>query len=246
MLTIEQEKALALKVQAGDEQAREDFVMANLGLVNYTAMKFQGRGLDMEDLVQEGTIGLMTAVNHFDGSKGVKFSTYATIWIQQSIRRAIANHGSTIRVPVWASEAFGKMRYAISDLTLKLNHEPNNAEIAEAMGTTEEKVDELRNSVQSVLSLDVPMGDMDMTFMDLMQSHEIAPDVAVAKAQERERIDGLIAKLPDLQAKVIKFRFGFDDGEAKTLDEVGKLMGFTREYARQIEEKALAKLRKVA
>lgn len=244
-LTPEQEKELAVRVQAGDEEARETLITSNLRLVPFVAQKFQGRGLDMEDLMMEGNLGLMTAAEKFDASKDVRFSTYAVMWIQQKIRRGIANTSHTIRIPVHISESISKLANVREDLTKALGHEPTHAELALALEVEEDKVNELVEASHGSLSLDNAAGE-DLTFADLMQARGADAQAEVFAGLEKERVAKLLGKLPEQQAKVIKFRFGFDGAGEMTLDEIGKVLGVTRERVRQIEEKALDKLRKIA
>jgi RNA polymerase primary sigma factor len=246
LLTAKEEKSLARKIKKGNESARETLINSNLRLVLFMAQKFQNRGLDMDDLIMEGNLGLMKAVEKFSPYRDTRFSTYACAWIEQTIRRGIANTAQTIRVPVHVSEAQAKLSYKRTELFGKLGHEPSNEELGQALGVTENKIEQLMESGHMSLSLDADThNDSEMTFKDLLRSREQAPDESAFEGISREQVAGLLNKLSDNEATVLKFRHGFDENDPHTLDAIGKKLGLTRERVRQIEENALAHLREL-
>ncbi len=231
-------------VSDGD-RAKSELTSANLRLVVSIAKRYVGRSVPMLDLIQEGNLGLMRAVQKFDYSKGFKFSTYATWWIRQAITRAIADQSRTIRVPVHMVESINHVVRVQRAMTQRLEREPTIAELAEAVDMTEERVQEiLQISHQDPLSLDTPIGDEDDTSMaDFIADKGAAPLDVAARKMLALAVHEVLADLTDREAEVVRLRFGIDDGRPRTLEEVGKAFGVTRERIRQIETKTLAKLR---
>lgn len=245
LLTYEQELELAKRILDGDEEARKELAESNLRLVVSIAKKYVGRGMLFLDLIQEGNMGLIKAVEKFDYTKGFKFSTYATWWIRQAITRAIADQARTIRIPVHMVETINKLIRTSRHLLQQLGREPTPEEIAEEMEIPVEKVMEIQKIAQDPVSLETPIGEEEDSHLgDFIQDDDSpAPHDAAAytllKAQLEEVMDTLTAR----EAKVLKLRFGLEDGKARTLEEVGREFDVTRERIRQIEAKALRKLR---
>lgn len=246
LLSAEQEKELAKRIEEGDSVARRKLTEANLRLVVSIAKRYVGRGMQFLDLIQEGNLGLMKAVDKFDYTKGFKFSTYATWWIRQSITRAIADQARTIRVPVHMVETINKTGRAQRALLQELGREPTVKELAEAMDCTEERIYEIQKIAQDPVSLDTPIGEEeDSRLGDFLDDpNAVSPTEIADSAMLHEKLLELLNTLTPRESEVIRKRFGFNDGKPKTLEEVGKEFNVTRERIRQIESKALKALRK--
>ncbi len=245
LLTSAQEVSLAKRVEAGDPQAKMDLVEANLRLVVSIAKKYIGRGMLFLDLIQEGNLGLIRAVEKFDYRKGFKFSTYATWWIRQAITRAIADQARTIRIPVHMVETINKLIRISRQLVQRLGREPTAEEIAKEMEINPERVEEIQRIAQEPVSLETPIGEEeDSQLGDFLEDKDLpSPEDAAAGQLLREQLETMLEDLTDREKQVLRLRFGLEDGHAYTLEEVGKRFGVTRERIRQIEAKALRKLR---
>ena len=245
LLQPDEETELAKRMMDGDETAKKLLSEANLRLVVSIAKRYMGRGMHFLDLIQEGNLGLMKAVEKFDYQKGFKFSTYATWWIRQAITRAIADQARTIRIPVHMVETINKLVRVSRRLLQELGREPNPAEIAEQMGITEERVMEIQKIAQDPVSLETPIGEEeDSHLSDFLEDEtSVAPTDAVAFTMLKEQLLGVLDTLTPREEKVLRLRYGLDDGRPRTLEEVGKEFNVTRERIRQIEAKALRKLR---
>ena len=245
LLTYEEELELAQKVLDGDEEAKKKLSESNLRLVVSIAKKYVGRGMLFLDLIQEGNMGLIKAVEKFDYKKGYKFSTYATWWIRQAITRAIADQARTIRIPVHMVETINKLIRTSRLLLQRLGREPSPEEIAEELEMPVERVMEIQKIAQDPVSLETPIGEEDDSHLgDFIQDDDSpAPQDAAAYTMLKEQLEEVMNTLTPREAKVLKLRFGLEDGKARTLEEVGKEFDVTRERIRQIEAKALRKLR---
>jgi len=245
LLTFDQEVYLAQQIEKGSDVSRADLINANLRLVVSIAKKYIGRGLTFLDLVQEGNQGLMRAVEKFDWQRGFKFSTYATWWIRQAITRAIADQAKTIRIPVHMVETINKVYKATRALTQRLGQEPSIEEIAAEVGISIEKVEEIYRISQDTTSLATPVGDDEDSFLGdfIEDTTQLSPYEETSQGLLRESIEEVLESLDEREAKVLSLRFGLMGETPKTLEEVGKIFNVTRERIRQIEAKALRKLR---
>ncbi|HWC42537.1 MAG TPA: sigma-70 family RNA polymerase sigma factor [Actinomycetota bacterium] len=246
LLTREDEVALAQAIEAGDDAARRTMIESNLRLVVTIARRFSATGLPIGDLVQEGNLGLLRAVEKFDWRLGFKFSTYATWWIRQAIARGAADRGTrAIRLPVHVDEQLGRLWRTRSRMHELLGREPTDDELADALDMPVERILRLKDTTQAVTSLDAPIGEDGAHLQDLLEDDSATgPDELAVATVGREALEQALDALPDRERQVLVLRFGLDSGTPRTLEEVGKVMGFSRERARQVERDALASLRR--
>jgi RNA polymerase sigma factor (sigma-70 family) len=243
LLTAEEEVELAKRIERGDLEAKERMINSNLRLVVSQARRYQGHGLPMEDLVQEGMLGLIRAVEKFDWRRGFKFSTYGTLWIRQALQRGLQNHGRTIRLPVHVAQRQTKVRKVESELSTKLGREPTDDEIAAEAKLPVEEVAELRELTRGLTSLDQPVGeDGETAFGDLLASEQPRPDEELETAERQELISGAVDQLPQAERDVIRLRFGLTGGDPLNLRQTGLELGIPLGKARELEQKGLSRL----
>jgi RNA polymerase primary sigma factor len=247
LLTAAEETELAKRIERGDLEAKERMINSNLRLVVSQARRYQGHGLPMEDLVQEGMLGLIRAVEKFDWRRGFKFSTYGTLWIRQAIQRGLQNHGRTIRVPVHVAQRQVKVRKVESELSTKLSREPTDEEVAAAAALEVDEVAELRELSRGLASLDQPVGeDGETAFGDLLASDRPEPDEEIADSDRDRRVNDVVGRLPEAERNVIRLRFGLTGEEPRTLRQTGSELGISAERARELEERGLRRLARSA
>ncbi len=243
LLTAAEEVELSQRIEKGDLEAKERMINSNLRLVVSQARRYQGHGLSMEDLVQEGMLGLIRAVEKFDWRRGFKFSTYGTLWIRQAIQRGLQNHGRTIRVPVHVAQRQVKVRKIESELSTKLSREPTDEEIAAVAELDVDEVSELRELSRGLASLDQPVGEDGETALgDLLAAERPEPSEEVVVSDRDRRVNEIVGQLPEPERNVIRLRFGLAGDEPRTLKQTGSELGISAERARELEERGLRRL----
>lgn len=246
LLTAEEEVSLALRVARGDKQAKDTLTEANLRLVISIARRYSVPGIPLADLIQEGNIGLIRAVEKFDPRRGFRFSTYATWWIRRAIARAVINQGRTIRIPVYVAEMIHKVVKTAGSLRQDLGREPSADEIGEALSVAPDRVNEIMRVAMEPISLETPVGDKDSAqLQDFVHARGATPSDVANNLIRREQLDNVLAKLTERERDVVRMRYGLDDGSPRTLEEVGRHFQVTRERVRQIELRAIKKLRRL-
>jgi RNA polymerase primary sigma factor len=246
LLTADEEVSLALRVARGDKQAKDILTEANLRLVISIARRYSVPGIPLADLIQEGNIGLIRAVEKFDPRRGFRFSTYATWWIRRAIARAVINQGRTIRIPVYVAEMIHKVVKTAGSLRQDLGREPSADEIGEALSVAPDRVNEIMRVAMEPISLETPVGDKDSAqLQDFVHARGATPSDVANNLIRREQLDNVLAKLTERERDVVRMRYGLDDGSPRTLEEVGRHFQVTRERVRQIELRAIKKLRRL-
>lgn len=244
-LTVEQERELASRCAAGDEDAIRTMVNSNLRLVVSVAREYSGRGVPLLDLIQEGSIGLLVAARKFDHTLEYRFSTYATKWIRQGVTRCLMNHAGLIRVPLHTAERMRKILGAKHSLLQEYGTEPSVEEIAQRSGIPQDKVEKLLSLMPEVCSLDAPAGDEDTVLLALMEDvHAPQPQEQLVREELSQTVERLLSMLSERQQQVVRLRFGMTDGVCHSLDEIGKILGISKERARQVEHQAMDNLKK--
>ncbi len=247
LLSAQEERELAKRISEGDSQAREQMILSNLRLVVKIAKRYCSYGVPMVDLISEGNIGLLRAVEKFDYRKGVRFSTYSSFWISQSIRRAVANQGRTVRLPIHVINQLSDIREAENSLFQKLGHQPDESILAAEAGVSLKKLNFLRRSAQSLVSLDSPAGEGDrMTVSEMIQDdQQDHPVEIIGREDEGEKVENLLSRLDEREYEIVTLRYGLR-GKRKTLEDLSQMLGVSRERVRQIQLRAIKKLRELA